>query len=97
MTQLFDIVNLWKKIVLDKHTNAETGRRDSIHPVDQPHAGPPSLPGPSLPVRLRRHQSGKVIDLDDDEHNVQRRSVSPLWVEDTVGLMAEILSRVRMD
>ena len=96
-TQLFDIVNLWKKIVLDKHTDVETGRQDSIHPADQPAAGPPGPPGPSLPARFHRLRSGKVIDLEDDEYSAQRRSVTPVWEEDTVDLMAETLLRVRMD
>jgi len=95
-TQMFDLASLWKKIVLEKHTDPELGETGSIHPSDQPHSGPPSPPGPSVPARFRRLRSGKVIDLNDDEFSVQRRSVSPLWDENTRDVMAETLSRVRM-
>ena len=95
-TQLFDLASLWKKIVLEKHTDPELGKAGSIHPQDQPHSGPPSPPGPSVPARFRRLRSGKVIDLNDDEFSVQRRSVSPLWDENTRDIMAETLSWVRM-
>jgi hypothetical protein len=93
-TQLSDLTSLWKKIVLEKNTDKELGEVDAIHPLDQPPGGPPVLPGPAIPARFRRHQSGKVIDLNADEFSVQRRSVSPFWDEDTRDLMAETLSRV---
>jgi len=95
-TQLPDLTSLWKKIVLEKQIDPEFGDVESIHLLDQPFAGPSSLPGPSVPARFRHLRSGKVIDLSDNEFCVQRRSVSPLWDENTCNLMAETLSWVRM-
>ena len=92
--QLSDIVSLWKKIVLEQHTDKESGDTDTIHPLDQPSlVGPPS-PGPSIPARYRRLRSGRLIDLDNDEYSVQRRSVSPIWVDDARDLLAETYLRV---
>ena len=93
-TQLSDIMSLWKRIVLEQRTDTETGEVDSIHPLDQPtRAGPPS-PGPSLPARWRRLPSGKLMDLEDDDYSAQRRSVSPLWDNDTRDRLAETILRV---
>ena len=92
--QLSDIVSLWKKIVLEQHGDKETGETDTIHPLDQPQrAGPPS-PGPALPARWRRLPSGKLMDLEDDDQSVQRKSPSPIWAEDTRDQLAETLLRV---
>ena len=41
---------------------------------------------------MRRLRSGRMIDLDDDDINVQRRSVSPLW--DDTEHMADTYLRV---
>ena len=66
--QLSDIVSLWKKIVLEQHTDKESGEVDTIHPQDQPSlAGPPS-PGPSIPGGASRRSeatSASGIALDE--------------------------------
>ena len=79
-----------KKIVLEKHTDPETGE-DTIHPADltqDPHLLPVGAEG----ANMRRLRSGRMIDLDDDDINVQRRSVSPLW--DDTEHMADTYLRV---
>jgi len=97
-TQLFNLASLWKKIVLKKHTNPELGNAESIHLLDQPHSGPSSPPGPSIPARFCHLWSGKMINLNNNEFSVQRRFwlVSPLVDEDTRNLLAETLLQVCM-
>ena len=88
--QLQDLCSMWKKIVLEKHTDRETGE-GTIHPVDLL-GDPRLLPVGAEGANMRRLRSGRMIDLDDDDINVQRRSVSPLW--DDTEHMADTYLRV---
>ena len=69
MLQLQDLCSMWKKIVLEKHTNQETGE-SIIHPVDLLN-DPLLLPVGTEGANMRHLQSEQVIDLDDNNINVQ--------------------------
>ena len=69
MLQLQDLCSMWKKIMLEKHTDLETGE-GIIHPVDQV-LDPQLLPVGVEGTNMCCLRSGRVIDLDDNDINVQ--------------------------
>ena len=67
---LYDTVNLWKRIVLEQLDERESSA-DAIRPLDEPH---PLLAGNI--AGYRRLRSGRLI-ADNDDEDPQRRSPSP--------------------